>query len=69
MKPGAKSQYHSPSQQESIMTGYTVHTGSSEKFSQGWDSIFKKRAGKKTAAKKTPKAKAAAKKSAKKKKK
>jgi len=22
------------------MTGYTVHTGSSEKFSQGWDQIF-----------------------------
>ncbi len=24
------------------MTGYTVHTGSSEKFSQGWDQIFGK---------------------------
>lgn len=23
------------------MTGYTVHTGSSEKFSQGWDQIFR----------------------------
>lgn len=22
------------------MTGYTVHTGSTEKFSQGWDQIF-----------------------------
>ena len=22
------------------MTGYTVHTGSSQKFSQGWDQIF-----------------------------
>lgn len=22
------------------MTGYTVHTGSSKKFSQGWDRIF-----------------------------
>ena len=22
------------------MTGYTVHTGSNEKFSQGWDEIF-----------------------------
>ena len=22
------------------MTGYTVHTGSSEKFTQGWDQIF-----------------------------
>lgn len=24
------------------MTGYTVHTGSNEKFSTGWDQIFKK---------------------------
>jgi hypothetical protein len=24
------------------MTGYTVHTGSSEKFASGWDQIFKK---------------------------
>jgi hypothetical protein len=23
------------------MTGYTVHTGSNEKFSQGWDQIFR----------------------------
>ena len=23
------------------MTGYTVHTGSSKKFSSGWDRIFK----------------------------
>lgn len=22
------------------MTGYTVHTGSTEKFSEGWDRIF-----------------------------
>lgn len=22
------------------MTGYTVHTGSNEKFSKGWDNIF-----------------------------
>ncbi len=22
------------------MTGYTVHTGSSQKFTQGWDQIF-----------------------------
>jgi hypothetical protein len=31
------------------MTGYTVHTGSTEKFSTGWDRIFqgkKKAAGK-----------------------
>jgi len=47
--------------QEHHMTGYTVHTGSSEKFSQGWDQIFqgqKKPAPKteaKPAAKKTPK--------------
>lgn len=25
------------------MTGYTVHTGSTEKFSKGWDEIFKNR--------------------------
>ena len=23
-----------------VMTGYTVHTGSNEKFSAGWDQIF-----------------------------
>lgn len=33
------------------MTGYTVHTGSSEKFSEGWDQIFKQ-GQKKAAAKK-----------------
>ncbi len=22
------------------MTGYTVHTGSSEKFTEGWDQVF-----------------------------
>jgi hypothetical protein len=50
------------------MTGYTVHTGSSVKFSDGWDNIFAKGAKKKApstkaAAKKTPaKKKAAAKK-------
>lgn len=43
------------------MTGYTVHTGSSEKFSTGWDAIFQSPAKKKTAApkkaaKKSPKA-------------
>jgi len=31
------------------MTGYTVHTGSSKKFAQGWDQIFQG----KTAAKST----------------
>jgi hypothetical protein len=41
------------------MTGYTVHTGSSVKFSDGWDKIFargtkKKTPSAKTAAKKTP---------------
>jgi hypothetical protein len=25
------------------MTGYTVHTGSTEKFSQSWDKIFGKK--------------------------
>jgi hypothetical protein len=24
------------------MTGYTVHTGATEKFVEGWDHIFKK---------------------------
>jgi hypothetical protein len=32
------------------MTGYTVHTGSSKKFSEGWDRVFKKSAGGKKAA-------------------
>jgi hypothetical protein len=40
------------------MTGYTVHTGTSKKFTQGWDSIFdtkkpaEKAVGKKKSAKK-----------------
>jgi hypothetical protein len=33
------------------MTGYTVHTGSTEKFSQGWDEIFKRKKGGKSTAK------------------
>jgi hypothetical protein len=33
------------------MTGYTVHTGSTEKFAAGWDEIFKKRKAKPTAKK------------------
>lgn len=38
------------------MTGYTVHTGSTEKFSEGWDRIFQNKAGaaKKAAGKKAP---------------
>jgi hypothetical protein len=24
-----------------VMTGYTVHTGSSKKFAAGWDQVFK----------------------------
>ena len=50
------------------MTGYTVHTGSTEQFSEGWDRIFsgkKKAAAKRAAAK--PVAKAKAKKKARKK--
>jgi hypothetical protein len=37
------------------MTGYTVHTGSTEQFSEGWDRIFGNAAGqpRKTAAKKS----------------
>jgi len=46
------------------MTGYTVHTGSSEKFSQGWDQIFKSRAaGKSSSGKKSTPKKSAPKKS------
>jgi hypothetical protein len=43
-----------------IMTGYTVHTGSTEKFAAGWDEIFKSGkkkptvGGTKHAAKKSP---------------
>ena len=46
------------------MTGYTVHTGSTEKFAAGWDEIFKSGKkkptvrGTKHAAKKSPAAKA-----------
>lgn len=50
------------------MTGYTVHTGSTVKFSEGWDNIFsgapaKKSATKKAAAKKVAAKKAVARKS------
>lgn len=39
--------------QDRIMTGYTVHTGTSKKFTEGWDNIFdKKTPGKKKAARK-----------------
>jgi len=41
------------------MTGYTVHTGSTEKFSEGWDRIFEdkhqKSGGKKSKPKSTGK--------------
>ena len=40
------------------MTGYTVHTGSNEKYASGWDQIFQGTA-KKTAAKKPAEKKAA----------
>jgi hypothetical protein len=46
------------------MTGYTVHTGSNDKFASGWDQIFsgakpaKKGAGKKAESKKEVKAEA-----------
>ena len=49
------------------MTGYTVHTGSSEKFSSGWDRIFSNDSGKgkktkqQSAGKKSTKKKATAK--------
>ncbi len=35
------------------MTGYTVHTGTTVKFSDGWDKIFSKGAKKKPAAAKS----------------
>lgn len=55
------------------MTGYTVHTGASKKFVDGWDSIFADSKPEKKDKKKTTKASAtkepAAKRKAKKKKK
>lgn len=48
------------------MTGYTVHTGSNENFSQGWDVIFGKGKGKKKPETKTAKKSAVAKKPSKK---
>lgn len=51
------------------MTGYTVHTGSSEKFSQGWDQIFQKKTARTTKSEKPAPAKKAAAKAAKKSKK
>jgi len=32
------------------MTGYTVHTGSNDKFREGWSNVFKKKKTKKQAA-------------------
>ena len=52
------------------MTGYTVHTGSNEKFTAGWDAIFAKAGAKKSAGKdkaKAARSKAAGKKGKKKK--
>jgi hypothetical protein len=51
------------------MTGYTVHTGSTVRFSEGWDNIFsgapaKKAVAKKSAAKKGVPAKSSARKTA-----
>ena len=47
-----------PAHEVFSVTGYTVHTGSTEKFSHGWDTIFKnmKKAAKETAKKKSSKA-------------
>ena len=47
------------------MTGYTVHTGSNDKFSSGWDRIFQEKKGsaeRKAPAKRSKAAKKAAKK-------
>ena len=51
------------------MTGYTVHTGSTEDFSNGWDRIFGEKIVKKEKKQKKAKKKTAAKKESKKKKK
>jgi hypothetical protein len=40
------------------MTGYTVHTGSSEGFASGWDRIFGEKKKAKPEKQKSPKAKA-----------
>lgn len=54
------------------MTGYTVHTGSSDKFASGWDQVFSankpdaKGKAKKSAAKAAKSAKAKSKKSSRK---
>ena len=39
------------------MTGYTVHTGSTEKFAAGWDEIFRKGATKSAGGTRKPGAK------------
>jgi|TARA_R110002124_G_C8926472_1_gene511669 sterol desaturase/sphingolipid hydroxylase (fatty acid hydroxylase superfamily) len=51
------------------VTGYTVHTGSTEDFSNGWDRIFGEKTVKKEKKQKKAKKKTAAKKESKKKKK
>ncbi|QDT90946.1 hypothetical protein [Gimesia algae] len=51
------------------MTGYTVHTGSTEDFSSGWDRIFGEKTVNKEKKKKKAKKKTTAKKDSKKKKK
>jgi hypothetical protein len=38
------------------MTGYTVHTGSNQKFSSGWDRIFQAGSAKKSKGAAPPKA-------------
>lgn len=48
------------------MTGYTVHTGTSLKFSAGWDRVFQGRKAAKSAAIETPVTGATKKKAAKK---
>ncbi len=51
------------------MTGYTVHTGSTKDFSNGWDQIFSDKSVSKEKKKKKSKKKTTAKKDSKKKKK
>lgn len=49
------------------MTGYTVHTGSNEKFSGGWDKIFGKKKSKSKSSTEPPQTKSASTKKSKKK--
>tara|TARA_R110002111_G_scaffold168038_2_gene234040 strand:- start:173808 stop:173987 length:180 start_codon:yes stop_codon:yes gene_type:complete len=55
--------------EETQVTGYTVHTGSTDDFSKGWDQIFGEKTVKKEKKQKKSKKQTTAKKDSKKKKK